>query len=62
MMIVGVLAISFGWRISDTILPVGWLTHASAAETIELLDINTATADRLKALSGIGDAYSAKQK
>ncbi|MDP2383714.1 MAG: helix-hairpin-helix domain-containing protein [Nitrospirota bacterium] len=31
-----------------------------AAEKAELLDINTATADKLKALPGIGDAYSAK--
>ena len=33
---------------------------AYAGEQAELLDINTATADQLKALPGIGDAYSEK--
>ena len=41
-------------------LVVTYSSVAQAAEKSDLLDINTATADQLKALPGIGDAYSEK--
>ena len=41
------------------ILPVA-VSNASVVQAAEPLDLNTATADQLKTLPGIGDAYSEK--
>ena len=42
------------------VFPVTVSSAGQVAEKSDLLDINTATADQLKALPGIGDAYSEK--
>ena len=41
-------------------IPLGSGPVLAAAEKADLLDINTATADQLIALPGVGDAYSSK--
>ena len=52
--------------LASLMLPVTAVTHSfgaaasSSTAAADKLDINTATADQLKAMPGIGDAYSAK--
>ena len=52
------IAIAFGLFVSPVFAqaPAG----SAAAQKADLIDINSATADQLKTLPGIGDAYSKK--
>jgi competence protein ComEA len=55
-MLLGMVLLSLG--VVDAWKGSGALTYAAAEA--DLLDINKATADQLKALPGIGDAYAEK--
>jgi DNA uptake protein ComE-like DNA-binding protein len=52
----GIVLLAF----SPMAVSVSQTGQVHAAEQADLLDINTATAEQLKALSGIGDAYAEK--
>lgn len=55
-----VLALLLGFFMLQGTFPVHFSAIATAQASADKLDINTATADQLKALPGIGDAYSQK--
>ena len=46
--------------LSVLMVPLSNAPRVLAAEQQDLLDVNTATADQLKTLPGIGDAYAEK--
>ena len=54
------LTLTLSAGMANTLPAAGFVAHAAGVAAADKLDINTATKDQLKALPGIGDAYSQK--
>jgi competence protein ComEA len=54
------LTIALSAGMANALPAAGFVAHAAGVAAADKLDINTATKDQLKALPGIGDAYSQK--
>jgi DNA uptake protein ComE-like DNA-binding protein len=54
------LALVLSAGMANTLPATGFVAQAAGVAAADKLDINTATKDQLKALPGIGDAYSQK--
>src|ERR1022692_2468725 len=54
------LTLGLSAEMANPLPAAGFVAHAAGVAAADKLDINTATKDQLKALPGIGDAYSQK--
>ena len=59
LVVISGVSLAYGWPQTPS-APAKSAASQATAKATDLLDINTATKDQLKALPGIGDAYSQK--